>query len=218
MKNKFTYVLFVSITVVSATAVLTTNNPLNRRAEPAYISFKGEIGENMPHVNLRGLNTSGRRFSGKSNSGKDDVLLPINSTRNADDLLSIASGAITAREKSLSGSTTYTYRHTERKNNTSGVAGFSGNEALGLLAQKGTGSDDEKTGISGVPPVLAQTTYDQPMPSDRYLAPTVNKGKPGGGHPGLNPDVPVGDGVLILLILCAGYILYRRKISGQVQL
>ena len=211
MKSKFLHVLILTIAVVSATAVLTTNNPLYSKAEPAYISYKGGRGETLSRVNLNGLNSSGRRFSGKSNSAKDDVLLAISSTRNADDLTSITSSASTARDKSLSGSTTYAYRHTERKNNSSGVAGFSGNEALGLLAQRETGSNDGNTGISGAPAVLAQTTYDQAMPSDRYLAPTVTKGKPAAGHPGLDPNLPVGDGIWILILLCVGYVIYKKK-------
>ena len=211
MKSKFLHVLILTITVVSTTTMLTTNNPLYRKAEPAYISFKGGSGETLSRVNLNGLNTSGRRISGKSKSGKDDVLLAISSTRNTDDLTPITSGAFTARDKSLSGSTTYAYRRTEKKSNSSGVAGFSGNEALGLLAQRGTGSDNENTRNSGTPAVLAQTTYDQTMPSDRYLAPTVTKGKPAGGHPGLDPNLPVGDGVWILIFLCVGYVIYKKK-------
>jgi len=211
LKSIFLHILLITTVVVGAAAILTTNNPLYRKAEPAYITYKGGSGEASSHVNLNGLNTSGRSFSGKSNSGKDDVSLAISSSRNTDDLTPIASSALTAGDKSLSGSTTYAYRRTEKKNNSSGVAGFSGNEALGLLAQRGTGSDDENKEISGTSAVLAQTTYDQAMPSDRYLAPTANKGKPAGGHPGLDPNLPIGDGVWILILLSVGYVIYKKK-------
>lgn len=218
MKSKIVLVLLMTVSGVGGISLLMTNNPVYRKQEPSYITYNGRTIEAVTRVDLSKMNSFKKGFSHKSNQRGNADLLPDNNTGTAGYVSGAGVAEFAGKDKSLSGATRYAYRQAQKNKSTSDVAGFSGNGALGLLAQRQTAEQNGDAVIAQAPSDLAVTTFDKGMPSDLYLAPNAGKGKPGGAHPGLNPDVPVGDGVWILLILAAGYILYRRKLSAKVQL
>ena len=198
-------VLLMAVTVIGGYLVLVVEKTPDPRFIPA-VAFiptsKINTGSKVPAIRGKVANYNFNKR--KKKSSEQAYPAPENDKSS---LPSIAGGVRSVKSSPAVGAN-YSYNSSGFKSvQTVSGSSMEGMGALGLLAsgsKKTSGEANVGGSSSSMPTSLANTTLDTPILGDRELARGGN-GK-GGGHPGGDPDTPVGDGLWILLLLAIGYV------------
>ena len=197
-------VLLIAVMAIGGYSVFVVNKPPDPRFIPAVVFIPTEkINPGYKVAAVRGKVPNSNSHRRNKNANEPDYPAP-NVEKSS---LPSVSGSIASGKSTSSVADNYGYTNRSPKT-IQAVSGSSmeGMGALGLLAsgsKKTSGEANVGGSSSSMPTSLAYTTLDTPIPGDRELARGGN-GK-GGGHPGGDPDTPVGDGVVVLLLLAIGY-------------
>ncbi len=198
----------MSVVVFGGYLVFLSKNSLFKTATPAYVSFNGkgiEAGgqSNLSHPSLKNK---------KLKKPKDRNELVMKPDLKENPLMTLdginAGEAETFLNQSGGAAIASVTKKTAISEASGGAGGSSMMAAAARSGSKG-GSGSAQYGAMSSSKVSLATT-----PGIRTGAPDATDGTNDAGDPGGDPNgppIPVGDGVWILLIMSAGYILYRRK-------
>ena len=198
----------MSVVVLGGYAVFVVNNPLFMPPQPAYIVFNGQGIEAGGQSNLWHPSLKNKKLKKPKDRAelvmkpdlKENPLMILDgiSAGEAETFLNQGGATIAAVTKKAA-----------IKQASGGAGGGTMTAAAGRSGSKG-GSGSAQVGAMSSSTVSLSTT-----PGIRTGAPDATEGtNDGGGDPGGDPGghpIPVGDGVWILLIMSAGYILYCKK-------
>ena len=203
-------VLLIAVMAIGGYSVFVVNKPPDPRFIPAVVFIPTEkINPGYKVAALRGKVPNYNFNKRKKKSNEQPYPAP------EDDNSSLPSlaGGTRSGNSSPADAATYSYSKRSLKNiRAESGSGMQGTSALGLLAsgKKSSGAFTE-VGSSSIPSLQAATTYDKGLTPNLQFAPNETNDLNEEGNPGGDPDTPVGDGVGVLLLLAAGYMMWRRK-------
>lgn len=208
IQKKILLVAIITLAVTAGYTVFMVKNVAYWRSQPEYIMYQGNGNEVLSGANLNNSLSSKKRTTSKSGTEKDlaaevniagSNLMPGSNGINA----SGSNYMFPGRNNNLS---------SNKRGSTSEIAVSSGGGASGLLALGGSKGHSTQSGVGGISSApLTETNMDLGVPSVRQFGKGGNGKGGGGGGPGGDPDVPVGDGLWILLLMAAGYMFYIRR-------
>ena len=211
---KLLLVVLMNVTVIGGYSVYMMNNTRYLKSQPTIYVFKtGKIDAVNKTTTLRSDVPHSKSYSRRSGNSVGNKSGFQGFDFDKTSLSTLSGSAVAGNSKQTeTGRYGYTYRIPNRNNTVSGenVPGMS---ALGLLASSKKTSRMNEDGTSSMPASLASTTYDTPIPGDRQFARGGNGN--GGGHAGKDPFIPVGDGVWVMLLFSAAYLVYRKKLLAD---
>ena len=204
-------VLLMAVTAIGGYLVLVVEKTPDPRFIPAVAFIPTTKIDPGSKVNALRGKVPNYNFNKRKKKSADQ---PYPAPENEKSSLHSLAGAVRSVNSTPAVAATYSYsKHSPKSNQAEPGSSMQGMGALGLLAsgnKKSSGGTNIGGSSSSIPSSLASTSYDKGLTPGSQFAPDATDGINEEGNPGGDPDTPVGDGVVVLLLLAIGYLGWKR--------